>query len=211
MRSSGLIAAIFLLGLGIPARAEGPVTAPDEGPSSPVLQPAQSSPPAAAAKSPGHDHLVSTETSGRVTNGLPKYAPKPANANPDAEPPDLREIDRPKNTIIRLPKYVLTKPKERPPPVLTERQLLTPQGLIDLALKRNPGLKFGNIFGLNNGMALAMYMEQERLDNLAAMADVAANARRAGDTANANAINRALLGLSYRPSDIGGAEHAAGQ
>ena len=39
---------------------------------------------------------------------LQKYdPPKPVKPTPQTEQPDLREIDRPKNGIIRLPKYVV--------------------------------------------------------------------------------------------------------
>ena len=41
------------------------------------------------------------------------------------------------------------------------RELLTPEGKLDLALKRRPGLKVGNFFGLNNGIAMMMLAEDD--------------------------------------------------
>ena len=94
--------------------------------------------------------------------------------------------------------------QEPKPPVFTERQLYTKKGLAELAMKRQPGLKFGNILGMNEGLALKMYAEQERLDNLAALADEANATRDHGDAAMAKAIEHERIRVMYRPSDIGG-------
>lgn len=123
--------------------------------------PAAAEPPSQRAMSP------------TVANKLAVLAPKfttPAGSKTEAI--DLREIDKPRNTIIRLP----TPPPETsgaksaasasqsgddPPrdgvirlpsylvreerlPKLKERDMLTPEGKIALAYQRHPGLRAGN-------------------------------------------------------------------
>lgn len=103
------------------------------------------------------NHSLSADTSARVVAGLPKFTP----AKPTAvgeESPDLRETDKPRNGIIRLPRYQV---REKKAPDFKNREMLTPEGKIELAFKRRPGLKIGNIFGLNRGIAMAMLAEDE--------------------------------------------------
>jgi hypothetical protein len=108
---------------------------------------------------------------------LPKYNPPTSGS-----PVDRRESDRPRNTIVRLPKNLLPPEsitasaaadnhgqppegvvrlprydvRERRLPKFKERELLTPTARVDLHLKRHPGLRIGNLFGLNRGIARAM-------------------------------------------------------
>jgi hypothetical protein len=215
MRTPGLITVFFALGLASAGRAQIPVASSADPASSPVLEaakPASTAPVANAPASIQHERLMSDKVAATLASSLPKYQPpKAAGANTDAESPDLREIDKPKNGIIRLPKFTVQKPKEPRPPVFRERELLTQKGLMALVMKRYPGLRLGNLFGLNEGIALLMYEEQVRLDDLAEFADQAGNARNAGDLAAANAILSERTRIAYRPSDIGGSSHAPGQ
>ena len=103
---------------------------------------------------------------------MPKYnpPPKPKPEEESDEAVDLREIDKPRNQIIRLPKYVIHEPK---PPVFRERDLYSGSNRAGLALERNPGLKYVPFSSLNHAVAAAMYQEQERLDNIADLHDTA--------------------------------------
>lgn len=121
-----------------------------------AAQPANDGPASTAASSSA-DHALSRATSERVVSGLPKFSPPKAKAE-ESEATDLRETDKPKNAIIRLPRYHV---RERKIPDFKNRELLTPEGKLDLAFKRHPGLKIGNIFGLNRGVAMAMLAEDE--------------------------------------------------
>ncbi|MEO6003250.1 MAG: hypothetical protein ABIZ04_10265 [Opitutus sp.] len=130
----------------------------------------------------------------RVLAKLPKYSPLPATI-----PADRREIDRPRNTIVRLSKDLLPpeavvasaappdengaapdgvvrlpryEVQERRLPRFKDREILTFSGRVDLYLKRHPGLHFGNLFGLNRGIAAAMIAEQDTLDRRHEMDDL---------------------------------------
>lgn len=156
MRSSA-IAIVSILVLVETSWAQDPEETPLTG-SPPALaaQPANQDPAAAPASSA--DHTLSHATSARVVSGLPKYSPPKANSEEGEAASDLRETDKPKNAIIRLPRYHV---RERKIPEFKNRELLTPEGKLDLAFKRRPGLKIGNLFGLNRGPALAMLAEDE--------------------------------------------------
>ncbi len=114
---------------------------------------------------------ISSEAAAKLAALTPTFTP----ANPPApiasaadsvEPSD----DRPRNRIIRLPSYVVTEPKIKMP---KQRDMLTPKGRLELALKRYPGLRFGNIGVFrNDGIALMMLAEDHRLERLREMADL---------------------------------------
>lgn len=87
-----------------------------------------------------------------------------AAAAPTDVPADWREIDKPRNTIVRLPEYIV---QEQIPPVMKERTIETPKARLDRALKRNPGLRFGSFWIFrNDGIALTMQEEEERLERM---------------------------------------------
>jgi len=112
---------------------------------------------------------------------MPKYNPPPK-PDPDDEDVDLREIDKPRNGIIRLPKYTV---QERKPPVFRERDIFTRAGLADLAKSRYLSAtdRMLNrvtlpLFGTSSeARAMAMYEEDERLNN---MSELKENARDIG-------------------------------
>jgi len=131
--------------------------APPSG-SPPALAAQPPNEPAPSIVSPRADHALSRSTSARVVSGLPRYAPPKVNGEETDSSADLRETEKPKNAIIRLPRYHV---RDRKLPEFKNRELLTPEGKIDLAFKRHPGLKVGNIFGLNRGIAMAMYADEE--------------------------------------------------
>lgn len=125
-------------------------------------------PAAPPALPPPAPRAISPEAAAKLAALVPKFSvadtPLPDPAARDPGP------DRPRNTIIRLPNYVVTEPKIKMP---KERELLTPKGRLELALKRYPGLRFGNIgFLRNDGIALMMYEEDLRLERMREMAEL---------------------------------------
>ena len=205
LRSSSLVTALFALVLAGAGRAQ---TAPPAAPvpaANPVVDPVKA-PAAPAAESnlaePKHTRVMSNAVAASLADGMPKYNPPPKlpEPTPEEEAKDLRDTDKPRNRIIRLPKYTVTEPK---PPVFTERNLHTKSERTDMALKKYYGLKIGNIAGMNNAQALLMYDEQERLDNMANLKDDARTADRSGDKAASDYISKETTRAYYRPSDFG--------
>ena len=110
--------------------------------------------------------LLSPEIIKAVMEKVPKYAP-PAPAKTASEPlPE--ETGDPSHRVLRLPKLTV---RERPPTFPSNFELLTPKGRLDLALKTHPGLRIGNIFGMNNGIALAMQAQERKLEQKAALTE----------------------------------------
>ncbi len=130
----------------------------------------------------------------KVRSLLPRYSPPKTGTVVDR-----RETDRPRNVIVRLPKDMLP-PEAIPAPVVSsenhepapegvvrlprydvregrlpnfkEREILSPTARVDLYLKRHPGLRIGNLFGLNRGIASAMIAEEDAIDRRREMADL---------------------------------------
>lgn len=152
-------------------------------PTSPVLSAPQnsSSDSSTDRPAPRRSRGISPEVAAQLQANTPKYAPAPPKPEPKPaeELPDLREIDKPKNTIIRLPQYIVREPTS---PVLNERAVHTDKGLADLAVRRyiSDADRALNRFTLPlfgrsvQERALAMYAEEERLHNMAELADNAA-------------------------------------
>ena len=128
-------------------------------------------PPATAASS-AKPRSISPTVAAQLSAAAPKFDPAVATAagKPIAPGTDLREIDKPKNTIIRLPDFEVQEEKVI---TLKPRELLTPPERLRIALKKHPGLRFGSLPLLsNNGIALAMQAEEERLERMKEMEDL---------------------------------------
>ena len=128
------------------------------------------------------------------------------------ELPDLRETDKPKNTIIRLPKFIVREPR---PPVFRERDITTPQGLKEIARKRylselDRGVlnrwSFLGVQSLNGDgttlRAMQMYADEERLKNMGDMADLS-NMVQKSDASSGLYIKREVDQTFMRTSDFG--------
>jgi len=124
---------------------------------------------------------VSAGVASALAASMPKYNPPPK-PNPADEDVDLREVDKPKNGIIRLPKYTV---QEKKPPVFRERDIYTSGGLADLAKGRyfmSTDRMLNRVtlplFGTSpEARAMAIYAEDERLNNMSELKD---NARDVG-------------------------------
>ena len=123
------------------------------------------------------DRPVSSGVASALAASMPKYNPPPKPAPVD-EDVDARDVDKPKNGIIRLPKYTV---QEKKPPVFRERDIYTTGGLADLAKNRylTATDRMLNrvtlpLFGTSQeARAMAMYAEEERLHNMSDLKDTA--------------------------------------
>jgi|UniRef100_UPI004048EAF9 hypothetical protein len=114
----------------------------------------------------------STGVAAALAASMPKYdPPKPAEKKPEEEDVDLRDVDKPRNQIIRLPEYVV---QEKKPPVFRERDIYTTKGLAELAKRRylSQSVQALNrytipLFGMSaEAYAMMLYAEDERLENI---------------------------------------------
>ena len=163
-------------------------------------QPAPPPPPPPATPAPliiGDNRPISSqELNAAVAEGLPKYSPpKPAPANPRKEI-DLRDIDRPKNRIIRLPSYVVMAPKS---PVFTDHDLLTKQSQANQAMKTyvgfDPSLMPGLFAAGASRLLFQDYADQQaqaaqRQQNMNDLSDAASAMTRAGDAGESEYLKR---------------------
>jgi hypothetical protein len=201
--------AAFVLGTA----SQGPVLMAQSqttaaAPTSPVLapSPAEKAPPPAPPK---RSRVISPEVAAALAAAAPKYtppAPKPE-PKPESELPDMREIDKPANQIIRLPKVIVQEPRS---PVFTERSISTPKGLTDIAMRRyiSDVDRAMNRFTLplfgtsKEARALEMYAEDERLRNMSEL-EATATAVSAADAAGGTYIRRETEKTFMRSSDFG--------
>jgi hypothetical protein len=196
--SFGLVA---LLPVGF---AQTPVTPAN----SPVLAPseAERAPPPAAPKRP---RAMSAGVAAALAAASPKYTPPPPKPEPtpEHEMVDMRDIDKPKNKIIRLPEYIVREPK---PPVFTEREISTEKGLTDIAVRRyisdlDHALNRFTLplFGSSKeARALAMYAEDERLRNMSELEATAQDVSQS-DAEAGTYIRRETERTFMRTSDFG--------
>jgi hypothetical protein len=159
-------------------------------------------------EAPPRARAISPEVASLLAAGMPKYnPPKPVEASSEEELVDLREIDRPRNQIIRLPEVVV---QEKKPPVFRERDIYTRKGLAELAKQRyfSEGAQALNryklpLFGMGmETYALQMRADDERLENIADLEETAA-AIEGADPENASYIRRATADTYIRRSDFG--------
>jgi len=185
---TALLATAALAGAQNAAPGPGTPAAPTPTPdtSAIVLAPNQKdSIPLPPVDSDGETRSVSAGVAAALASGMPKYSPPKPTPTPSDTSADLRDVDRPKNEIKRLPKYVV---QESRPPVFRERDLFTAAGLADLSFKSHPGLEFGNILGLNSSVATQMYQDDQRLRSMDDLYDTAHAMSLGGDAAEGRYI-----------------------
>jgi hypothetical protein len=167
-----------------------------------------------ARQRPLRERASSSSVSSALAASMPRYNPPPK-PKPEDENVDLREVDKPRNGIIRLPKYTV---QQRRPPVFRERDVYTSGGLADLARRRylTPTYRLLNSVYIPfftaspEEHALAMYAEDERLGN---MSDLKSTARDVGvaDPAEGAYIKRVTNETYMRRSDFGYSTPEAGR
>jgi hypothetical protein len=129
---------------------------------------------------------LSRETSAAVLAGYSYQPPKPVAAEEDDDT-DLRDTDKPRNEIIRLPKHVVEATR---PPVFKERNFYTPGALRRLAAQRylgqGQGLNRYQIGNSGENIAMQMYWDDERLKNMTEAKNQVSLYRLAGDEERAS-------------------------
>lgn len=213
MKTRLLFVLSILAGGGTPAIFAQALTPPFTKSAETPAPPAKSPAPA-PAEAPKTGRALSNEVSAAISAGMPKFNPKPAPAAPKSEEelPDLRETDKPKNQIVRLPQVLVREPRN---PVLRERDVNTKENLASIASQRyitdaDRALNRWNIFGSRStaggdsttGRAMLMYAEEERLKNMAELKDDAGLAS-ASDKAAGAYIKREAQNTYMRSSDFG--------
>jgi hypothetical protein len=120
---------------------------------------------------------------------------------------DAREVDKPRNGIIRLPKYIVQEPKAA---VLTERAVNTDKGIKEIAMRRYitdmdralNGFTLPLFGSSMESRAMAMYAEDERLKNISDMKDAASTVGKS-DAAQGSYILKESQKTFMRTGDFG--------
>jgi hypothetical protein len=185
MNQSCLRIALLLAGAAVPSVVAAQTAAP-------VEQSSTATPSSADTSTPQQkkERAISGDLSKALSSGIkfnPPPPPKPAEADVD-----LREIDKPRNGIIRLPKYVVEGQR---PPIFNDRNLYSKEMLRRLAYQRymsSFSKDFLNRYHfLGNGdiaYAMMQYEAEERKRNMAEMDDKVSLYRATGDTTEADQL-----------------------
>jgi hypothetical protein len=180
---------------------------------SPLLAPKQEADKPAA---PRRTRVISPEVAAALAAASPTFSslppPKPA-PKPEEELADARELDKPKNGIVRLDPMIV---REQRPAIFSERAIHTKKGLTDIAMKRylTETDRVLNRFRIpfltmtNEERALAMYAEDERLQNMSDLREAAAAASKS-DAAQGTYILKEAQKTYLRSSDFGWAKGAS--
>lgn len=150
-------------------------------------------------------HAVSDDISKSVSSAF-KYNPPPP-PKPEEELVDMREIDKPHNQIIRLPKYIVEAKK---PPIFNERNLYSKEMLRRLAYQRYMSsfsrnvLNKYHVFGQRDiAYAMMQYEAEERQRNLVEMDSTVSMLRTSGDDTEAAKTKDDTQNTYMRRSDLG--------
>jgi hypothetical protein len=140
--------------------------------------------------SDGVTRSVSAGVAAALSDGAPRYTPPTPAPSPTPEAAQAKEADKPKNGIVRLPKYVVNESR---PPIFRDRDLFTADALLELTMKRHAGLYLGNFLGLNaenkpGSPGYQMMVDDERKDSMDDLFDTAHAMAQGGDFAEGSYI-----------------------
>lgn len=161
----------------------------------------------AGSKPKPRRRTVSTDVSKSVTSGF-KYDPPPP-PTPEEDLVDMREIDKPRNQIIRLPKHVVQTKK---PPVFNDRNLYSKEMLRRLAYQKYISSFNRNVLnkyrlpligGGVDAYAMMMYEAEERERAMAETEDRIVMLRASGDDAEASRTKNDAQDTFMRRSGFG--------
>jgi hypothetical protein len=185
----------------------------------PVLAPAQAPTTGtdtltetAPTESKKRNRAISGETSSALSAGFSYQPPKPVEPS-ENDLVDQRDIDKPRNEIIRLPKYMVEGVR---PPVFSERNLYSKDDFAKLAMQRYLGKNGLNKYQLGKtgeAYALQMYWDDERLKNMMEGDRQVSLYRAAGDEEKAAKVEAENRSMFLRVNDAQSAEKSkmAGQ
>jgi hypothetical protein len=131
---------------------------------------------------------------------MPAFNREGSAASTDAAIKDRRETDKPKNEIPRLPMSLMSRYVVRGArlPVFRNVDLYTKEGLIDLSFKEHPGLRIGNIFNLNSGIAYQAALSDQRMSDRKDLTDTAYAMAVGGDSSEAEVLQNSIIDESFR-------------
>jgi hypothetical protein len=176
------------------AQTAAPPPAPTVGA---ISEPQAAAPVPTPAPAPDYTYKsVSPGVADALSMDRPKFNPPTPTPVAVNEPEDMRTVDKPKNDIPRLPSYIV---RDTRPPVFRNRDLYTKEGLVSLSYKLHPGLGIGNLAGLNDSAAYTMFLDDERLANIADLNDTARSIAAGGDKAEGEYILQATQDTFMRP------------
>jgi hypothetical protein len=158
------------------------------------------------------NRAISGETSSAISAGYSYQPPKPV-APVEDEMADQREVDKPRNEIIRLPKYMVEGTR---PPVFAERNMYTKADFSDLIRQRYLGRNGLNKYQLGKSgevYAMQMYWDDERMKDMMGADQQVSLYRVGGDAARAAKVEEENQSMFLRVNDAQSAElsKAAGQ
>jgi hypothetical protein len=130
---------------------------------------------------------------------MPRYRPDPPGAGAYPAGVDLRTVDKPRNHIPRLPAEMMPKyvVRESRAPVFRTRDLLSKEGLIDLAFKEHPGLRLGNFFNLNAPAAYDRAIREQLAASRSDLADDTVAMAAGGDLSEVAVMQQDILDASF--------------
>jgi hypothetical protein len=106
---------------------------------------------------------LSTRVKAVIRTELPRYAPQ---LPVEVEPAEIFTTAEMKDSTLHLPKMTVRDAMKAP---VTSTDWLSPRGRMEFALKRFPGTRLGNFFGLNNPWAWARLTEDIEAERHAAL------------------------------------------
>jgi hypothetical protein len=160
------------------------------------------------------NRAISGETSSALSAGFSYQPPKPVEKTADEDDLiDQRDLDKPRNEIIRLPKYMVEGER---PPVFAEKNLYTKENFSTLVMQRYLGKEGLNKHQLGKAgeiYAAQMYWDDERLKNMVEGDKHVSLYRAAGDDEKAAKVEKENRSMFLRTNDANSADmsKAAGQ
>lgn len=158
---------------------------------------------ASSSSKPQKGRVISSDLAKSLSYGI-KYNPPPPEPKPEDEV-DARDVDKPKNGIIRLPKYLV---EGKRPPIFNDRNLYSKEMLRRLAYQRYMSSFSQNFLNryhfLGKGdeaYALMQYEAEERERNMQEMEDRVAMYRVSGDNAEAGKLKEDSRDTFMRRTD----------
>jgi hypothetical protein len=190
---------MVLLAAAIPAMAQQAASTADT--SSVILAP-KAAEPAQAPQTRAVDsaRVSSPEINAAISSGVPAYNREAQAPKADPAAKDQREVDKPKNDIPRLPLALMSRYVVRGTrlPVFRNVDLFTREGLIDLSFKEHPGLRVGNFFNLNSGLAFEAALNDQKMADRRDLTDTAYAMAVGGDPSEAMVLQDSIIDESFR-------------
>jgi hypothetical protein len=195
---------IVLLTCALPALAQDavPAAAPPAADTSNIIL-AQHPADAAPTPLPGPPtapHADSPAIDRAITSGMPAYDAGISQPKLNMVPRDQRDGDKPKNQIPRLPTQLMSRYIVHGArlPVFRNVDLYTKAGLIDLSFKAHPGLRVGNFFHLNSGLAYEAALNDQKMADRQDLVDTTLAMAAGGDPGEAQVLQDSIIDESFR-------------